>query len=50
MKEFSKNYKLINFEDRIHELTPEMVFENDTLKLMYSQIKYMHDYVTGLGN
>lgn len=50
IKAFSKNYQSINFEDQILNITPEMVFENDTLKLMYDQIKDMHDYVIGLEN
>lgn len=50
IKEFGRNYQSINFEDRLHNLKPEMVFENDTLKLMYDQIKYMHNYITELGS
>ena len=50
IEEFSKNYKAIDFEDKIYRLTPSMVFNNDTLKLMYSQIKYMHNYITLTNN
>lgn len=43
---FGESYKSLDFEGGLYSMTPEKVFENDKLKLMYSQIKDMHSFVT----